>query len=171
MTTEQQNVAWACLPKSSAQVEPKFKVGDKVYQTVGQDRLDEYTIKKVYKDKQRGIVYDIQGLIGIIGVEERNLCLTCQNPYTEPESRMPKLWRAKNSIDVSESECEGHWEDYNYWYISSDGEIENDEESGLLIDARRYNFGNYFRTENKAQQAAEVVKEALQKFHEKNSEK
>lgn len=65
------------------QSKPKFEVGDKVYQTTGQCRHDEYTVKKVYADKERGIVYDIQGLITIIGVKENELCWTNQNPYTK----------------------------------------------------------------------------------------
>lgn len=67
--------------------QPKFKVGDKVYQTSGYCRLDKYTVKKAYMDERGHWLYDLQGLIGIIGVEENNLCFTNQNPYTKLETK------------------------------------------------------------------------------------
>ncbi|MDE7441662.1 MAG: hypothetical protein K2M69_05815 [Muribaculaceae bacterium] len=86
------------------------------------------------------------------------------------EARKSKRWRAKNSAGVAVSECEGHWEDYTYWYITSDGVIAQDEETNCKADTLRYELGNYFRTEEEVKQAAEAVREALQKFYEKNCE-
>lgn len=102
----------------SVQAEPKFKVGDKVYQTSGHDRLEEFTIKKVYKDKRRGIVYDIQGLITILGVEENNLCWSHQNPYTEPETKDNKEKKELNLCELLKG-CEGRrfWSD-TYGYVT-----------------------------------------------------
>ncbi|MDE7464978.1 MAG: hypothetical protein K2M59_03765 [Muribaculaceae bacterium] len=84
--------------------------------------------------------------------------------------RKPKRWRAKSSAGVAVSECEGHWDDYSYWYITSDGVIAQDEETNCKADNLRYNLGNYFRTEELAKQAAEAVRETLAKFHENHSE-
>ncbi len=40
-----------------------------------------------------------------------------------------------------------------------------------LCDDRRHKAGNYFRTQEEAARAAEVVREALAKFHQENAEK
>lgn len=60
----------------------KFKIGDKVHQTTGHSRLDEYIVKKAYIVNTE-VVYDLQGLIGIIGVKEKDLCPINQKPYTK----------------------------------------------------------------------------------------
>ena len=86
------------------------------------------------------------------------------------ESRKPKRWRAKSSVGVAVSECEGHWEDYTYWYITSEGVIVQDEETNCKADNLRYNIGNYFRTEEEALQAAEAVRETLEKVHSNHTE-
>ena len=86
------------------------------------------------------------------------------------EARKPKRWRAKSSSGVPVSECEGYWEDYSYWYITSDGVIAQDEEMNCNADNLRYELGNYFRTEEEALQAAEAVRELLEKFHENQTE-
>lgn len=67
--------------------QPKFAAGDKVYKTSGYCRLDKYTVKKAYMDERGHWKYDLQGLIGIIGVEENDLCVTNQNPYTKLETK------------------------------------------------------------------------------------
>ena len=85
------------------------------------------------------------------------------------EARKPKRWRAKSSAGVAVSECEGHWEDYSYWYITSDGVISQDEETNCKADNLRYELGNYFRTKEEAQQAAEVIRKVLQEFHESHA--
>lgn len=63
-------------------------------------------------------------------------------------------WRAKEGED--------------YYCITERGHVVGDEEGGLPEDIERYEFGNYFRTREQAEKAAEVVKEALRKFHEEN---
>ena len=85
--------------------------------------------------------------------------------------RKPKRWRAKSSAGVAVSECEGHWEDYSYWYITSDGVIAQEEEMNCKVDTLRYELGNYFRTEEGAKQAFEAVRDMLEKFHENHTEK
>ena len=81
--------------------------------------------------------------------------------------RKPKRWRAKSSAGVAVSECEEHWEDYSYWYISSDGVVAQEEEMNCKADNLRYELGNYFRTKEEAEQDVEAVREAFEKFHEK----
>ena len=86
------------------------------------------------------------------------------------EARKPKRWRAKSSAGVAVSECKGHWEDYSYWYVTSDGVIAQDEETNCKTDNLRYNIGNYFRTEEEAKQAAEAVRKTLEEFHSNHTE-
>ncbi len=68
------------------------------------------------------------------------------------ESRKPKRWRAKKGDE--------------YWYI--DGIIHpcQGKEDMIRTDYTRYKIGNYFRTREEAQQAAEEVRKTLIKFHE-----
>ena len=63
-------------------------------------------------------------------------------------------WRAKEGED--------------YYCITERGHVVGDEEGGLPEDIERYEFGNYFRTREQAEQAADAVKMALMKFHEEN---
>ncbi|MBD5173824.1 MAG: hypothetical protein HDT08_04215 [Bacteroidales bacterium] len=80
--------------------------------------------------------------------------------------RMPKRWRAKSSSPAAREDINANPEDYAYWYITSDGVIAQDEETNCKADNLRYNIGNYFRTEEEAQQAAEAVRETLAKLYE-----
>ena len=73
-------------------------------------------------------------------------------------SRRPKRWRAKQYE--------------KYWYLDRrfiPKDVNADANSEF--DSTNYENGNYFRTKEEAQQAAEVVKEALRKFYEQISEK
>ena len=45
-----------------------------------------------------------------------------------------------------------------YWYIEDYGEVADDREIGVDVDGGRYEFGNYFKTEEEAQKAAEWLK-------------
>ena len=55
-----------------------------------------------------------------------------------------KRWRAK--------------EDERYWYVGSDGVVDDNYEDKMGTDDRRYEFGNYFKTEEEAQKTAEWLK-------------
>lgn len=55
-----------------------------------------------------------------------------------------------------------------YYYLNYDGDIITDIESGDEKNNLSWEVGNYFRTMNQAKKAAEMVKEVLMKFHEKN---
>lgn len=55
-----------------------------------------------------------------------------------------------------------------YYYFSPEGEIYRSVEYFLECDNKRHDHFNYFRTQEQSEKAAEVVKEALRKFHEEN---
>ena len=73
------------------------------------------------------------------------------------EARKPKRWRAKNG--------EG------YWRLNVMGEAVIAVEHNTDVDNDGYNFGNYFSTEEEAQQAADVIRKTLAKLYEQNSQK
>ncbi|MDE6436633.1 MAG: hypothetical protein K2K69_03895 [Muribaculaceae bacterium] len=72
------------------------------------------------------------------------------------EERKPKRWRAD--------------EGGSYWHFGSTGKAAIRSEYRTTLDNSRYSIGNYFRTKEDAEQAVEVVREALTKFHEQNAE-
>ena len=55
-----------------------------------------------------------------------------------------------------------------YCFVGNQGIIMTDKEDSFCGDKNRYEFGNYFRTKEQAEQAAELVKATLKKFHEEN---
>lgn len=57
-----------------------------------------------------------------------------------------------------------------YYYVDNQGIIMIDTEDGHDFDKNRYEFGNYFHTEEQAKEAAERVKETLRKYHEEIGE-
>lgn len=73
------------------------------------------------------------------------------------EARTPKRWRANSGG--------------TYWYVSVEGRVHCDAELECNIDNDRYSIGNYFRTREAAELAADLFKKFLQKFHEKNPAK
>lgn len=73
------------------------------------------------------------------------------------EARKPKRWRATKGEE--------------FWQLDEAFRPYRDIELNVTIDNLHYESGNYFRTEKEALQAAEIVKEALQKFHEKKMNK
>lgn len=70
------------------------------------------------------------------------------------EARKPKIWRAERGS--------------KYWWFNDEFEIRCNADIRDSIDNNRADFGNYFRTEEVAKQAAGIVKDALQKFHEQH---
>lgn len=77
--------------------------------------------------------------------------------WNAEEKRVEKLlWRA----DVGEE----------YYHLGTQGIPMEDKEGGLIVDANRYKFGNYFRTEEYAKEAAKRVKETLRNYHEEIGE-
>lgn len=77
--------------------------------------------------------------------------------WNAEEKRVEKLlWRA----DVGEE----------YYHLGTQGIPTEDKEGGLIVDANRYKFGNYFRTEEYAKEAAKRVKETLRNYHEEIGE-
>ena len=77
--------------------------------------------------------------------------------WNAEEKRVEKLlWRA----DVGEE----------YYHLGTQGIPMEDKEGGLIADANRYKFGNYFHTEEQAEEAAKRVKETLRNYHEEIKE-
>ncbi len=77
--------------------------------------------------------------------------------WNAEEKRVEKLlWRA----DVGEE----------YYHLGTQGIPIEDKEGGLITDANRYKFGNYFRTKEQAEEAAKRIKEVLYNYHEEIKE-
>lgn len=68
--------------------------------------------------------------------------------------RKPKRWRAKQN--------ESHW------FIEATGEVSKGKDNYYSDCDNCWMFGNYFRTEKEARQAAEAVRETLMKIQEQN---
>lgn len=64
-----------------------------------------------------------------------------------------KRWRAKQGEE--------------YYYINFQLEILFDKEDFAEIDEERYDVGNYFKTEQEAQEYAEYMKKCSLEWHEK----
>lgn len=72
--------------------------------------------------------------------------------------RTPKRWKAKSE------------DNERYWTVGTTCEPESYQETEVEFDKKCYDCGNYFRTEEEAQQAAEAVRECLAKFHTEHAE-
>ena len=57
-----------------------------------------------------------------------------------------------------------------YYYVGNQGILMVDKEDGVCADKNRYEFSNYFRTQEQAIEAAKRVKETLRKYHEEIGE-
>lgn len=60
--------------------------------------------------------------------------------------------------------------DKEYYYVGNQGVLMVDKEDAHIIDANRYKFGNYFHTQEQAEEAAKRVNETLRKYHEEIGE-
>ena len=77
--------------------------------------------------------------------------------WNAEEKRVEKIrWRAED--------------DKEYYYVGNQGLLMVDKEDGICADKNRYEYGNYFRTSEQAEEAVKRVKEALRKFHEEIGE-
>ena len=77
--------------------------------------------------------------------------------WNAEEKRVEKIrWRAED--------------DKIYFCIHNQGIVMVDKEGGFCIDKNRHEFGNYFRTEEQAEEAAKRMKEVLRKYHEEIGE-
>lgn len=75
--------------------------------------------------------------------------------WNAEEKRVEKIrWRAKKNE--------------SYYFVRTVFDISRTTEVGCEEDNDNYNLGNYFRTEEQAEAAAEAIKETLRKFHEEN---
>lgn len=77
--------------------------------------------------------------------------------WNAEKKRVEKIrWRAEDGKD--------------YFIVSSQGKIVEYEENNNCIDEDSYEFGNYFRTEEQAKEAAKRMKEVLYNYHKKITE-
>ena len=77
--------------------------------------------------------------------------------WNAEEKRVEKIrWRAEYGKD--------------YYYIGGEGLIMVAKEGGLCENVNRYDFNNYFRTREQAEEAVRLVKETLRKYHEEIGE-
>lgn len=60
----------------------------------------------------------------------------------------PKRWRADSVSDY-------------YYYIADDGNIKSKPEGFCALDDRRYEFGNYFKTEQEAEEYCDRIRDLL----------
>lgn len=77
--------------------------------------------------------------------------------WNAEEKRIKKIrWRAEDGKE--------------YYYVGNQGNLMVDKEDGVCTDKNRYEYSNYFRTSEQAEEAAKRVKEVLCKFHEEIGE-
>lgn len=58
-----------------------------------------------------------------------------------------------------------------YYFINSSLEVNESIDRYSQTDDDRFNVGNYFRTEEQAEQVSKLLEETLTKFHEEQAEK
>lgn len=83
----------------------------------------------------------------------------CERASQKEEKKSePKIWKPEY----------GNW----YWYISSDGQVDNCEWVNGPIDLGRYSMGNCFRTKEEARIAREKqkIKTELQRFADEHND-
>lgn len=85
----------------------------------------------------------------------------------EREQLLRLVEKAKRPKKIWKPEC-GEW----YWYIGSDGRINNCEWENDRIDQGRYSMGNCFRTKEEATFAREKqkIKTELQRFADEHND-
>ena len=101
----------------------------------------------------RGSAKSWDDIISICTAEEKALIEEKVKAVNEKYG-ITKRWRAKYSK--------------KYFFINSDFSIFRGEtESGWKVDNVRYEFGNYFKTEEEAEEYAEYMKQKSLEWHEK----
>ena len=78
--------------------------------------------------------------------------VTAFNESLDSVWREPKRWRAEYL--------------HRYWSLNKCGVPCDEMESLSNLDKKSFNFGNYFRTYEQAEKAAQKIKDLLTKFHE-----
>lgn len=73
-------------------------------------------------------------------------------------------WLKRDSFKLWRAEVGGE-----YWHISLHDIVPGRwRDNGRMVDDRMYSCGNYFRTEEDAMKAGELVKAVIMKFHQRN---
>ncbi|WP_281642167.1 hypothetical protein [Hoylesella loescheii] len=123
----------------------KYYAGITIYNklSISDDRVDRWGRKEVRlaTEEEKQYLFDKMAEQGL--------------RWNAEEKRVEKIrWRAKKS--------------QSYFFIDKDINSMEEEESGDVIDDILWRKFNYFRTEEDARKAAELVKATLRKFHEDN---
>ena len=74
--------------------------------------------------------------------------------WNAKEKRVEKIrWRAEKGE--------------SYWFINSEGSVTEYKEDNHPLDEKIYNFGNYFRTKEQAEEMLKRIKETFHKYYQK----
>lgn len=147
---------------------PKFKDGDiffnngiiGIYRNGGGDRIFYHCTlmdERLFLGENRPSYFGWDEDARLATDEEKQrlfkaLKLNCLH-WNAEEKKIEKIrWKAKMNEE--------------YYYVGNQGSIMVDTENGHCADKYRHEFGNYFRTKEQAEKAAELVKATLKKFHE-----
>ena len=123
--------------------------------------------------------YDITNQAGICWIpnnEDNYWVIKAFRHATEEEKQLlfKKMKEQGLKWNVEEKKVENiRWrapENHKYWYCSNNLEVVKITDCGYNCDYKMYNCGNYFRTEEQAEEAAKRVKEVLRKYHEEIGE-
>ena len=147
------------------QVEGKFKEGDVLISSLSgcmvifEKYKDEWRFNAHYNDEyDTNTDFNNRAFRHATDEEKQQLFDKMKEQglkWNAEEKRVEKIrWRAEKGDD--------------YYYIDGLLCIGHDREEFHLIDDDKYNSYNYFCTREQAEKDAEVVKEALRKFHEEN---
>ena len=130
----------------------------------GEFKDDDISVRSIYFSDFR----EDEEILFIKGISKNmndkiNLCTTEEKALIEEKVKainekygITKRWRA------GKSEA--------YYCMCQNFSVEKDKECCTVIDAIRYEFGNYFKTEKEAKEYAEYIKKKSLEWHEKRNE-
>ena len=84
-----------------------------------------------------------------------------ENQISNLQTELEKLKQTEKEKNKKEKNKLRPWraeEGYNYYYINSNGEVFSDVDGRFGIDDSQYTFGNYYHTEELAEQDAKELK-------------
>lgn len=141
---------------------------------------DDYEVAVHVKDSNRKITLSLESL----EITPSGFCYTypsresylkypldAKQSWQEwQEEQKPKRWRAKDTGQATQEEVDDNIDAYLYWHFDRTYTPQEAEEMGTLEDDLRYESGNYFKTPELCQQAAEAVKATLEQFHKNHQQ-
>lgn len=158
--------------------EEKFKDGDILVPVRNGKRENAF----IYKGTDKGgfhsyyVGMDEGKWLYISKSSTRRWCNTNLSYATEEEKKLlfDKMKEQGLKWNAEEKKVEKiRWrapENHKYWYCSNNLEVVKITDCGYNCDYKMYNCGNYFRTEEQAEEAAKRIKKVLYKYHEEIGE-